>query len=76
MRAADASPYKAVRDGRFKGGYITRHYGDPATGVHAMQLELAQRAYMNEQTGEYDEVKASQLADTLRAMLAAFTMRS
>ena len=75
MRAADASPYEAVRDARFQGGYITRHYGDPDTGVHAMQLELAQRAYMNEQSREYDEVTASQLADTLRAMLAAFTMR-
>jgi N-formylglutamate amidohydrolase len=75
MRAANSSPYEAVRDARFKGGYITRHYGDPATGVHAMQLELAQRAYMNEQTREYDEVKASPLADTLRAMLTAFTMR-
>ncbi len=73
-RIADDSPYEAVRDGRFKGGYITRHYGDPANGVHAMQLELAQRAYMNEQTGGYDEAKASQMADTLRALLAGFTM--
>ena len=76
MKVARDSPYEAVRDARFKGGYITRHYGDPAGGVHAMQLELAQRAYMNEQTGEYDEVRASQLGDTLRAMLAGFTMRA
>ncbi len=75
-QVADDSPYEAVRDARFKGGYICRHYGDPANAVHAMQLELAQRAYMNEQTGEYDEVKASQLGDTLRAMLAGFTMRA
>jgi N-formylglutamate amidohydrolase len=41
-----------------------------------MQLELAQRAYMDEETKNYDEVKASQLADTLRDLLAAFTMRA
>ena len=75
-RIAAHSPYEAVRDARFKGGYITRRYGDPAGGVHAMQLELAQRAYMDEATGDYDETRASQLADTLRAMLARFTMRA
>ncbi len=75
MQAAEASSYGAVRDARFKGGFITRHYGDPSRGVHAIQLELAQRAYMNEQTREYDTTKASQLADTLRALLAGFTMR-
>jgi N-formylglutamate deformylase len=40
--------FGAVLDGRFKGGYITDHYGKPAAGVYAVQLELAQRAYMNE----------------------------
>lgn len=76
MRAANASPFDAVRDARFKGGFITRHYGDPANSVQAMQLELAQRAYMDEQTGDYDERKASQMTDTLRALLAGFTMRA
>lgn len=37
-----------ITDGRFKGGYITRHYGDPANGVHAIQMELAIRGYMQE----------------------------
>ena len=75
-RIAAESPYEAVRDARFRGGYITRHYGDPANGVHAMQLELAQRAYMDEATGDYDEIRALQLADTLRAMLSGLTMRA
>lgn len=37
-----------VRDGRFKGGWTTRHYGRPTQGVHAIQMELAQRGYMHE----------------------------
>ena len=37
-----------VVNGRFKGGYITRHYGQPSRGVHALQLEMAQSAYMKE----------------------------
>jgi formiminoglutamase len=37
-----------VINGRFKGGYTTRHYGRPSQGAHAIQLELAMRAYMDE----------------------------
>ena len=51
--AASASPYTTVRNGRFKGGYITRHYGDPGDRVNALQLEVAQRAYMDEASREY-----------------------
>jgi N-formylglutamate deformylase len=72
---ATAGPYDSVVNARFKGGYITRHYGDPDNGIHALQLELAQRCYMDEETTLYDESKALQLQDTLRPMLAAFTMR-
>jgi N-formylglutamate deformylase len=45
---ARAEGFSAVRDGRFKGGYITRHYGAPERGVHALQLELTQKSYMSE----------------------------
>jgi N-formylglutamate deformylase len=41
--------YSHVLDGRFKGGHITRQYGQPQQGVHAVQLEMAWRAYMDEQ---------------------------
>jgi formiminoglutamase len=43
-----APGYRHVVNGRFKGGYITRHFGQPAQGIHAVQLELAQRTYMRE----------------------------
>jgi formiminoglutamase len=45
---AAASDYTHVLNGRFKGGHITRHYGDPANNIHAVQLELAQSTYMEE----------------------------
>ncbi|MDH4255025.1 MAG: N-formylglutamate deformylase [Gammaproteobacteria bacterium] len=69
---ANESPFSLVTDGRFRGGYITRHYGDPARGRHAIQLELAQRAYMDERLRLYDEDRAARLAGTLAGMLAAF----
>lgn len=40
--------YSSTMNGRFKGGYITRYYGQPANDVHAVQLELTQCSYMNE----------------------------
>jgi len=45
--AADPK-FSSVVNGRFKGGYITRHYGAPASGVNALQMELACRGYMEE----------------------------
>ena len=72
MRVAEGSPYDVVLNARFKGGFITRHYGQPAQGVHAVQLELAQRAYMDEMSRRYDEDKASPIRDTLKTMLRVF----
>jgi formiminoglutamase len=48
VKACDAPGYRQVLNGRFKGGHITRHYGQPDRAFHAVQLELAQRTYMNE----------------------------
>jgi len=45
---AAGAGYSHAVDGRFKGGYITRHYGRPGEGRHALQLELSQASYMNE----------------------------
>ncbi len=72
-QVAAASPYSVVVNGRFKGGYITRHYGDPKRGVHALQLEIAQRAYMDEASTEIDHEKADTLRGTLERMLSAFS---
>ncbi len=70
--AAKASPFAAVLNGRFQGGFITRQYGDPARHVHAVQLEIAQRVYMDESTRVYDREMASRLRGTLRQLLERF----
>jgi len=72
FRVAAASPYTAVRNGRFKGGHITRHYGCPDRGIHALQLEIAQHAYMDEKSRKFDEAGAKKLRQCLREMLQAF----
>jgi N-formylglutamate deformylase len=46
--AAARSGYSWIANGRFKGGYNTRHYGTPETGIHAIQLEMCQSTYMDE----------------------------
>jgi N-formylglutamate amidohydrolase len=72
MAAATSSPYDAVYNGRFKGGYITRNYGHPAEGVHAIQLELAQRAYMDERKLDFDRHRAADLQAILAVLLEVF----
>ena len=57
-------------DGRFKGGYITRHYGRPHDGIHAVQLEMCQSLYMQEVSPfAYDEAKAAQIQPILKQLL-------
>ena len=63
--------YTWIANGRFKGGYITRHYGRPAEGVDAVQLELAQCTYMDEATGRYEPERAEKLQRLLQALLVA-----
>ena len=64
--------FSHVVDGRFKGGHITRHFGAPTQNVHAMQLEISQRAYMSEQdTPRFDAQRAAPLAELIEQILAA-----
>ena len=68
---AAQSRYDYVVNGRFKGGYITRHYADPAQGIDAIQLEISQRIYMDEATFAYDEDRAADAQAAVRALLEA-----
>ncbi|WP_133499805.1 N-formylglutamate deformylase [Cognatilysobacter terrigena] len=65
----EQSTFDWVANGRFKGGYITRHYGRPEDGVDAVQLETSQRNYMDEASFDYDDVKASALQNVLERLL-------
>jgi len=70
--ASAAAGYDSILNGRFKGGHITRHYGQPDRNVHAVQLELAQRTYMNEQPPfEYRESVAAKVQPILQRMVQA-----
>ena len=67
--AAAGSPYTWVANGRFKGGYITRHFGVPHDGIHAIQLEMCQSAYMDERYPfAYDPGRAASMQPVLRRM--------
>lgn len=69
--AGRAEGWPMVVNGRFKGGWTTRGYGDPAKGVHAIQMELAQRAYMTEAPPwAYEAEKAARLRPWLGKILA------
>lgn len=73
VAAVAPSPYDIVVDGRFKGGYITRHYGVPHAGVQALQIELNQRAYLAEDSRTaWDPPKAARLSAVLRAVCEAY----
>ena len=65
-----ARGFTAVHNGRFKGGYITRHHGQPVKGVHALQLEMAQSCYMDEAHPlEYHRERAGPLKNVLAALI-------
>jgi N-formylglutamate deformylase len=69
---ASSAAVTHVINGRFKGGYITRHYGAPQDKVHAVQLEMCQYLYMMETLPfAYDTTKASEIQPLLKAMMAS-----
>ena len=69
---AGAAAFTTVVNGRFKGGYVTRHYGDPDRGVHALQLEIAQACYMDENPPyPWDARQAAPLVEVLSRLVAA-----
>lgn len=69
--AEEAGDYSHVVNGRFRGGWTTRYYGQPSENVHAVQMELAQRCYLESEKPPYaySAEKAAPLRKLLKAML-------
>lgn len=68
---ANAEGYTHVLNGRFKGGWTTRHHGHPEAGFHAIQMELAQSTHLVDETAgwAYDAAKADRLRAVLQDIL-------
>jgi N-formylglutamate deformylase len=71
VQAAAGRGFSWVLNGRFKGGFITRHYGAPNHAVEAIQLELAQRAYVDEGNNpHFRPARAAALVGVLRLIVS------
>lgn len=66
-----ACGYSSILNGRFKGGWTTRYYGQPQNRVHAIQMELAQKTHLASESlpFAYDEAKAERLRVHLKTLL-------
>ncbi len=69
LQELDYSPYSMISNGRFKGGFITREYGQPEKNIHAVQLELSQRTYMSEPSPEYNKALAAEVIPKLEQLV-------
>jgi N-formylglutamate deformylase len=69
LRAQDRFDF--VVNGRFKGGYITRQYGRPDEGIDAVQLEMTQQNYMDEESFAWDDARAAVLREAIGPLLRA-----
>ncbi len=69
--AVNDSPFNQVVNGRFKGGYITRHYGSIDDDIHSIQLELSQRTYLSDDAYELDMQRAEKVRPVLKACIEA-----
>ncbi len=66
-----SSGFSFVRDQRFKGGWITRNYGRPSNNIHALQLEISQQIYMNEDEFlDFDDKQARAVQKPLKSLIA------
>ncbi|WP_141731268.1 N-formylglutamate amidohydrolase [Oligoflexus tunisiensis] len=69
LRVLKNSPYQITYNQPFKGGQITRAFGNPANRVHALQLEMSQDVYMNEARSRLDAVKSAKVQNLLQTAL-------
>ena len=75
IRAADqvlskTGKYSYSHNHPFKGGHLTRYFGKPDTGIHALQLEMVQKIYMDEENVCFTERKAQEVRKVLKTLIA------
>lgn len=69
--ALKSDGYDLQHNHPFKGGYITRSFGQPSDNVHALQLEMAKTNYMNDSETAYDQARADQIRAILQNVFSA-----
>jgi N-formylglutamate deformylase len=69
LQQLGSGPYSLSHNTPFKGGFITRHFGQPGTQQHALQLEMAKDVYMDDSERAYDAARAAQIQQLLRQTL-------
>ncbi len=69
LRSLQQTRYHLAHNIPFKGGYITRAYGQPATHCHALQLEMSKTNYLDDAETQFHESRAAQMAELLKATL-------
>ncbi|MEO0656200.1 MAG: N-formylglutamate deformylase [Pseudomonadota bacterium] len=74
-RAGHTDRYTTILNGRFKGGWTTRHYGKPHLRTHGIQMEIAQAAYLDKEEAPwtFSEAKADRLREVLAEVLRALS---
>ncbi len=75
MKLLSTSEYTVAHNFLFRGGYLTRHFGRPEKGFHALQLEMTQTNYMDDFEEEYDEDKAIRMRKLLRNLLTQLAQK-
>lgn len=70
LNSLQQSDYSVSHNHPFKGGYITRNFGNPVNQIHALQLEMSKTMYMDDQEKVYSETRASEMNDLLKAVFA------
>jgi N-formylglutamate deformylase len=68
LKALGSGKYQLSHNHPFKGGYITRHFGQPGKGIHALQLEMPKVHYMDDSETAYHQQRAGQMAELLKTV--------
>lgn len=69
------SPYETTYNHPFKGGHITRYFGKPEKGQHALQLERCKDLYMNNDERSFDPEKGAEMTKWLKKMFEALLIQ-